>query len=193
LLSNLRSEALKHLMLERITDKNRLAGASLARILPDSPVVRPAAARAGGGQPSGGVSPVRRAIQLLLQYPAFAGLATADEVEFLAHLDKPGAELFHNLINLIRHSPGLSLGAILEHFRGSPHEQHLARLGSEAIPGQPEEHERLFVDSLRKLRQEAAALEIERLVNKDRFVGLSDAEKTELKRLLAEKSAVPPV
>jgi DNA primase len=192
LLSNLRSEALKHLMLEHIAVKNRLAGASLARILPAGRA-RPAAARVSGSQPPGGISPVRRAIQLLLQYPAFAGLAVAEETDFLARLDKPGAELLHNLIDLIRHYPGLSLGAILEHFRGSPHEQHLARLGSEAIPGQPEEHERLFADTLRKLRHEAAALEIERLVNKDRFVGLSEAEKTELKRLLAEKSAVPPV
>jgi hypothetical protein len=58
------------------------------------------------------------------------------------------------------------------------------------VPGEPDELDALFRGSLRKLRLEATGQEIERLMNKDRFVGLSMAEKSELKRLLAEKGGV---
>jgi hypothetical protein len=43
------------------------------------------------------------------------------------------------------------------------------------------------------LRREAFSAATEQLMNKERLAGLSDAEKTELKRLLAEKSGVRPV
>ena len=193
LLSNLRSEALRHLMVERLTDRNRLAGASLASMLPEAQAARRSGRPAGARGSGGGVSPVRRAVQLLLQYPEFARLDVAEGTEYLARLDKPGVELLQNLINLIRNNPIATLGTILEHFRGSEHEPHLAQLGGMVLPGELTEHERLFRDTLVKLRQEALTQEIERLTNKDRFVGLNDTEKSELKRLLAEKMALRPV
>jgi len=192
LLANLRSEALRHLMLERITEKNRLAGTSLGKLMTGSTSQAANAGSTGSREPAGGFSPVRRAIQLLLHYPELATSEEMDHLEFLSGLDRPGTELLLNLITLIRNQPTLSLGAILEHFRGSEHEPHLSRLGSTPIPGDRPEHETLFRDTVRKLRQEATAQEIERLLNKDRFVGLNDQEKSELKRLLADKAVIRP-
>jgi DNA primase len=188
LLSNLRSEALRHLMLERLTEKNRLAGASLA-----VPIATGASRRTAAGQPAaaGNVTPVRRAIQLLLQYPELAALTDTADVVFLSTLEKPGTELLSSLINLIRNKPDRSLGGLLEHFRGSEHEPHLAKLASTPIPGERAEHEQLYRDVLRKLQHEATTMEIERLMNKDRFVGLTDSEKADLKRLLTKKNAAP--
>jgi len=191
LLTQLRSEALRHLMLERLTEKNRLAGSSLSSMLPpDSLVARTGRSAAGQGS---GVSPIRRAIQLLLQYPDFGVLTSQESTEFLSTLGKPGAELLAKLIGLVRNSPEMTMGKLLEHFRGTEHESPLARLGSSPVPGDRTEHERLYLDTLAKLRKEAVTLEIERLLNKEQFVGLSDTEKHELKRLLADKNAASRV
>jgi DNA primase len=189
LLSNLRSEALRHLMLDRIGDRSRLAAEGLARILPPSPAAATFRTAAPAGSLLGTASPVRRAIQLLLQDPHLAGTANESDAEFLAALDRPGADLLHRLLVLLREQPDLKLGSIIENFRGSEHEHHIAKLGNAATPGEPEELKALFQGALRKLRLEATGQEIERLMNKDRFVGLSPAEKSELKRLLAEKSS----
>jgi DNA primase len=192
LLSNLRSEALRHLMLERITERNRLAGASLGQVMTGSSSRLPGK-RASSGESNTGFSPLRRAIQLLLLYPEFARFTDTENLEFLARLARPGTELLEKLTTLIRNHPTMTLGAILEHFRGSEHEPHLAKLGSTPVPGDRAEHEILFRDTLHKLRQEATTQEIERLMNKDRFVGLNEQEKSELKRLLADKTQVRPI
>ena len=189
LLSNLRSEALRHLMLDRIGDKSRLAAEGLAKILPLASVASPNRTSQPTGL-SGGASPVRRAIQLLLQNPRLAAQAGPDSLEFLSGLERPGANLLYQLLVLLNDRPDMKFGSIIEHFRGSEHEQHLAKLGTSMVPGEPDELDALFRGSLRKLRLEATGQEIERLMNKDRFVGLSMAEKSELKRLLAEKGGV---
>ena len=186
LLAQLRSEALRLLMLERLSEKNRLVGVSLAKMPPaqagQSRVARVAST-------SGGVSPIRRCIQLLLQYPELASREGMENTEFLTTLDRAGVDLLVALLALLKESPGISFGSIIEYFRGSEHEHHLAKLGAAPIPGEPEEHVRLYVDTLRGLRQDVMSQKIEGLMNKDRFQGLDPAEKTELKRLLAEKSA----
>ena len=188
LLSNLRSEALRHLMLDRIGDKNRLAADGLAKLLPPGPVATVSRTAAPTGL-SGSASPLRRAIQLLLQDPHLAGKIEARDREFLAGLERPGAGLLYQLLILLNERPDMRFGSIIEHFRGSEHEQHIVKLGSSVIPGEPEELQALFQGSLRKLYREATGQAIDRLMNKERFVGLSAAEKSELKRLLAEKSS----
>jgi DNA primase len=189
LLSNLRSEALRHLMLDRIGDKSRLAAEGLAKILPTASAARPNRMLSPTGL-SGNASPVRRAIQLVLQNPGLAANVGVHDMEFLSRLERPGANLLYQLLALLNDRPSMKFGSIIEHFRGSEHEQHLARLGSSSIPGESGELDALFRAALRKLRLEATGKEIERLMNKERFVGLSMAEKAELKRLLAEKSSV---
>jgi DNA primase len=194
LLSNLRSEALKHLMLERIGTRNRLAGESLARILPVGTAGKASFGRPGQArQGDRGVSPVRLTVQLLLQYPRLASAGGMESVDFLTRLDRAGAGLLYQLIVLLKERPDITVGSIIEHFRESEHEHHIARLGSEPVPGQPEEHELLYRDSLRRLYLETLSGEIEGLMNKDRFVGLNSAEKAELNRLLSEKSSGKPV
>jgi DNA primase len=179
-------------MLDRMTEKNRLAGASLGRILPKGSSGSGSRSPTGAAGQVSAMSPIRRAIQLLLQYPEFARNIDPAETDFLTGLDKPGAELLHRLVDLIRQHPAMTLGALLEHFRGTEHETPLATLGGAVVPGEAAELERLFRDALHKLRVEAVAAAIERLMNKDRFSGLSDAEKSELKRLLAEKQVPRP-
>jgi DNA primase len=189
LLSNLRSEALRHLMLDRLGEKNRLAAASLSKMLP---------AAAGGSRvrtvvrdsaTAGGISPVRRAIQVLLQNPRLASDTDTESVEFLSTLERTGAAVLYQLIVLLRDRPEMSIGNIIEHFRGSEHEQNIAKLACMPIPGQQEDLDTLYRDSIWKLRMDAVGQKIERLMNKDRFIGLVDSEKLELKRLLAEKNA----
>ncbi len=193
LLANLKSEALRHLMLERLGEKNRLAGASLAKMV-GSQGGRGVQSRPGGRSPNeSGVSPVRRLIQLLLQYPDLARREGMENTDFLSTLDRAGTGLLTNLISLLREAPGINFGSIIEHFRGSEHEQHLARLAATPVPGEHEEHIRLYADTLRSLRMEVLSQEIERLMNKDRFQGLEASEKADLNRLLKEKSSTKTV
>jgi len=193
LLANLKSEALRHLMLERLTEKNRLAGASLAKMMPGTGG-RGGTTRFTGPKPGeSGVSPIRRLVQLLLQYPALAGREDMENTDFLTTLDRAGIGLLTQLLSLLREAPGITFGSIIEHFRGSEHEQHLAKLAAMPVPGEPEDHVQLYADTLRSLRLETLSQEIERLMNKDRFQGLAASEKAELKRLLTEKSSMKTV
>ncbi|MDH4133559.1 MAG: DNA primase [Gammaproteobacteria bacterium] len=195
LLSNLRSDALRHLMLDRLGEKNRLAAASLRKILPESSRMKAAPVRshnaAGKGSAASGATPLRRAIQILLQRPQLAAESTTENMEFLSTLEpeRAGVDLLRMMIDLLREQPTMNIGSIIEHFRDSEHERHIGKLAESVVPGEPEELDTFYRDAIQKLRIEATGLAIERLLNKERFAGLSDAEKSELKRLLAEKNA----
>ncbi len=191
LLSNLRSEALRHLMLDRLGEKNRLAAASLRQILPAVSRGMTETARGTRGPVASGVTPLRRAIQILLQRPQLAAESCTESMDFLSTLEpeRAGVDLLRSLIEMLRERPAMKIGSIIEHFRDSEHERYIARLAEDSTPGEPEELDAIYRGAIQKLRTEATGLAIERLLNKERFTGLSEMEKSELKRLLAEKNA----
>jgi DNA primase len=128
-------------------------------------------------------SPVRMAIRLLLEQPALgSGL---DSPMGFEDLDLPGVPLLAELLELTRHSPHLSTGAILEHWRGRPEEQHLARLATSRLDLPSEGFEPEFRGAVQRLIEQRNRQKAENLLTKERQSGLSSLEKSELVQLLA--------
>ena len=195
-LAKLRLGALHQLMLVRLAELSRLPVADINRLLEGGgrPVVA-VAGRASRSAP-GGQRPslLRSAIALLLQNPTLSRLAV-DIGEFQVLEGRPGAgvELFLDLLKLLQDRPDLKTGSVIEHYRDSEHQPALAKLAAWEHPERSGDVEAEFRGVLEQLRREARRTQTERLMNKEQLSGLNDEEKTELKRLLREKSGVPPV
>lgn len=132
-------------------------------------------------------SPVRTALGLLLIRPDLAKLA-GDPARY-AEWDIRGVEVLAEVITLLQSQPNLKLAAILEHWRGTETERHLARLAqwTPLMPADGIEAE--LKGALQRLEQQALEQETTRLVDKARVSGLTDTEKARLPTLLARKHA----
>ena len=84
-----------------------------------------------------------------------------------------------------------NLGLLLEHFRGSPHEEIISLLVRqlEEQAGEESEEETLFVDILERLRARAVTREIDALNAKARAGTLTSDEKQKLALLFSQKRA----
>jgi DNA primase len=196
-LSNLRPGVLRQLMLARLAELSRLPATELGRLVEGEeraapPVVpRGDRRRITGGQSR--PSLVRTAIALLLQHPSLARLVVDPAGEFQALEGRPGMALLMDLLRLLKDRQDLKTGSIIEHYRDSDHQPALSKLAAWEHPTLSGDVETEFRGVLEQLRREARWAETERLMSKERLSGLTSAEKTELKRLLAEKSGGRPV
>lgn len=76
-------------------------------------------------------TPIRRLITLILHQPELAHLA--EEPAEIAQMEVPGAELLSELLIYLQDSPKAHAGTILEHWRNSPHGEHLSQLAQTPI------------------------------------------------------------
>ena len=136
------------------------------------------------------ISPVRRALTLLIAHPPLAGVA--GPAEELRKTDLPGAAFLAELVEMLVDSPTLSTGALLEHYRDREGGRHLARLAAERLDleeGLADREEGLareFRDCLRRIvqqgRKRAGDERVRELAAKG--VGrLSEEERREYARL----------
>ncbi|MBD8874268.1 DNA primase [Rhodanobacter sp. DHB23] len=128
---------------------------------------------------------VRSAIALLLAQPGMA-----DQVEkpyrFL-RLDKPGVPLLAELLDLARSRPGINPAMLVEHFAERAEYPALQKLMAAAVVGEPEAQRTEFMEALLRMDEQAVALRRETLHAKMRNGPLDDAEKAELRELLAAR------
>ncbi len=182
LLKKLPQGVFRHMMATQLAEIARLDAAALADL---TGVPRPTAGPRRSA-PVASTSPVRRAIRLLLQRPQLAESLT--ELDALRGLELPGVPLLQAMIDLLRASPYLSCGAILEHWRGQDEGRHLARLAQSPVDVPDDGLAVEFTDvmlHIAALRDEQA---LDRLLAKSRLGDLSDEEKHQLKQSLAGKS-----
>ncbi|MFK2902732.1 DNA primase [Dyella ginsengisoli] len=128
---------------------------------------------------------VRSAIALLLAQPGLADQVVRP-YGFL-RLDKPGVELLAELIDLARSRPGINPASLVEHYAERSEYPALQKLMAAAAVGEPETQKVEFFEALARMEQQAVAQRRDALVAKSREGALSDAEKTELRELLAAK------
>ncbi|WP_375056953.1 DNA primase [Zobellella sp. DQSA1] len=131
------------------------------------------------------LTPLRRAIALVLQYPAAAARLPA--MPELEELPLPGMELLLALLALVQRQPDMTTAQLLEHWRGHGSEPALARLAmaEELFAGEHIEQE--LQDIFVVLINEFLARRIETLQRKiGSPQGLTPAEKQELLLLLSE-------
>ncbi len=133
----------------------------------------------------GTITPVRRAIILLLNHPAFA---QGDELASgWENLPLPGVSILKELLEILQTEPNLTTATLLERWRERDEGRHLSKLIG-MCPGLPkEELEKEFRDTLASLAHQALAQELDDLTERARHSGLNETEKARFKQLLAEK------
>ncbi len=184
LLKKLPDSVFRDLMLEQLSELSGLKLAQLQRRIlgdtteADAPMV---------SQPRRDLSrsPVRSAIRLLLEQPALG--AGIDPPYRFDDLDLPGVALLIELLELTSSSPHLTTGGLLEHWRGRPEASHLARLATTPLMVPADGCEQELIGALQRLIEQRDSQRTEQLLLKGRDSTLSDAEKTEIKQLLANR------
>lgn len=135
------------------------------------------------------LTPVRRAITLLLEYPA---LASACQLEKIAKLELAGVSLLRELITLMQIQPNMTAGAIIEHWRDTEHSKHLLKLarlpsGLDIDAVKPE-----LLDIIRFLENKVKQQRFQQLTSASINRPLTDLEKSELKGLLVVQKISDP-
>ena len=126
---------------------------------------------------------MRAAITLLVQRP---GLAAALEPPWaFAPLRQPGVPLLIELLDLCRARPGISTGALLEHFAAREEARALQKLALVDFPGGEDEAAAEFTGALAQLARQTDDQRREDLLQ--RRAELGEDEKAELRALLAGK------
>jgi len=188
LLAKLPDSVFRDLMLEQLSEysglklaqlQRRVLGETDERVPPTTPQPRRDLSR----------SPVRSAIRLLLEQPAL-GAGITPPYEF-ADLELPGIGLLVELLELTAGNPHLTTGGILEHWRGRPEENHLARLASTPLIVPADGCEQELSGAVQRLVEQRNSQRTDQLLLKGRDKTLDSQEKMELKQLLEKQRAIP--
>ncbi len=131
------------------------------------------------------VSPVRRAITLLVQYPQLAG--GDRNIEPLHNLAVPGGDFLLELLEVLKKHPHLTTGGIVERFRTHPQGRFLERLAGEESPPWNEALYDEFTVCLELLEREAVESRFQELRERDRDGRLGPAERTEFLELIKQR------
>lgn len=192
LLGKLPRGAFRDLMLARLGQVVGLAAGQLrgtmsmpAEAAPQS-APRAVARRVGA---HGVSSPVKVALALLLEWPEIA--QHAGEPNRFEELSIPGIRLLQSMLEFLRDRPNFSTGAILEHWRGTPEGESLARLASWDHPVPRDGALEEFLGTLRLLDDLLLEQRTESLLQKSKVVPLSPEEKQALQALLLSGQAKP--
>ncbi|MDE2497244.1 MAG: toprim domain-containing protein, partial [Xanthomonadaceae bacterium] len=129
---------------------------------------------------------VRSAIAMLLANPALAQEITLPYA--FAGLDKPGIPLLTELLDFLQERPGINTALLLERFAGREESAALQKLALTEFPGEPEALRAEFIDAFRKLAEQTTQQRLDALIRKQSESALDDAEKSELRGLLARKA-----
>ena len=129
-------------------------------------------------------SVVRYAVSLLLQNPTFIESVKLPPYAF-ADLRRPGIALLIELLDFCRARPSASTAALLQHYEEREDGAALRKLAVLPLHGDAGTLEREFIDALNVLGTQTAQQRADDLVAKQRESGLDEAEKIELRGLLA--------
>lgn len=131
-------------------------------------------------------TPVRQAINLILQNPKLA--TNIMEYRFLQTMELPGAQLLHDLIEILEHDPHINTAAILERWRDLPESVHLLKLAENQLPGDDSSLEKELADIIIYLNTQLKMQRWHLLQEKLASSELSDSELNEWNQLLNEMS-----
>ena len=129
-------------------------------------------------------TPMRLLIALLLQNPELA--KHVPDLTPLSELNEPGFVLFCELAQVCQANIGISMGALLEHWRDSEQFRTLELLASWNHMVASENLEKEFIETLGFLYDKLVEKRVEMLIAKERTSGLSTEEKQELVLLLSQ-------
>jgi DNA primase len=186
LLGQIPDGAFADLMRQRLTELTGV-GARDSSSRTHVPVQR---AHRGGHMPAPKRTLVRHAIALLLQQPSLA-LGLQPPFRF-AMLRQPGIELLADIVTLVHDRPGISTGALLEHFADRDTAGALQKLASVNLPGDEGTLATELRDTLERLQRQAVQQRIDELQALQREQPLDATGKDELRTLLRTRLPSQP-
>jgi DNA primase len=128
------------------------------------------------------ITPMRRAIALLLQHPALA--AVMPQAPELAQANLPGIEILLALQHKLLEQPDLTTAQLLEHWRGAVEYNILSKLALWEHQVADEQLTADFLDTFRAIEDQYLQQRLEALQRKDQLTKLSLAERQEYAMLL---------
>ena len=137
----------------------------------DTASVQPVRSQSGG-------TLIRRAISLLLNYPAIG--STLEEAPDLSMVDQPGARLLRRLLDTVAGNPKIAPGVLLERFREDPEGRHLGRLLDNAPLDTEETAAPVLRDILRRVADEHRRRRLAALLSKS---APSTEDRSEIARI----------
>ncbi|MBS0346879.1 MAG: DNA primase [Proteobacteria bacterium] len=132
-------------------------------------------------------SPVEALLKVVVQHPLWAARLPID----LLPDDTPEGRALIAITDAmsVGDLPTHGIGALLEHYRDTPHAELLARIAGQLADTAFDEAtiEPLFNDTIQKLEADAISHQIETLTARDRESGLNPGERRQLAELLLHK------
>ncbi|MEZ5500629.1 MAG: DNA primase [Steroidobacteraceae bacterium] len=131
----------KALLISRIADEIGLPATQLQDLWVDANGARPASAPGASHKrpprPASRMRPGRgnlltQALAIALHYPAAAAAIDDGRCEALARSARPGVDVLSEILAQLRATPGLTMGGLLERWRGHRYEERLAELSGNA-------------------------------------------------------------
>jgi len=186
----------RELLIERLAEAIRLPSNRLKELWAAANTAAPArrdesaresprsAPRAGQSAGRGGL--MRQAVLTLVHHPRIATELAAADLETLAELDEPGADILRALIEDLRRTPCTSTGQLLERWRDRPEAERLNRLAAiETLIADAAAALREFRNALSRMQAEQWKRRLDLLLEKEKAEGLAADERQELQRLIA--------
>lgn len=184
LVSKLTDGVFKHMLVEEIAKRAQLETSTLAHLWG---LTMPKAIRASYGRVRGKtstqtegrklISPMRKALAILVQHPQLA--AVVPPHTWLEQSPQRGARLLKDLLDFLTLRPDVTTGAILEHWRGTDEEAHLAKLVTWPLTLSVTHMESELLGTIHILQTEANARRVDDLLSR-RLEDLSAEERREL-------------
>ena len=128
---------------------------------------------------------MQMAVALLMQHPELARHVT--DPDYFQSVDMAGMPLFSDLVRLLQEKPELKTGYIIENYRDSEYQPHLAKLAAWQHPVMQQDVEAEFLDLVQHLRRKVNGYKTEALLLKHRAGQLDKEGVVQLNRLLQEK------
>lgn len=186
----------RELLIERLAEAIRLPSNRLKELWAAANTAAPArrdesaresprsAPRAGQSAGRGGL--MRQAVLTLVHHPRIATELAAADLETLAEIDEPGADILRALIEDLRRTPCTSTGQLLERWRDRPEAERLNRLAAiETLIADAAAALREFRNALSRMQAEQWKRRLDLLLEKEKAEGLAADERQELQRLIA--------
>ncbi len=129
------------------------------------------------------LTPVKQAIALVLQHPSLA--QNIDNLDELRKIELRGSRMLLNLLELIKSSPHVSCGAIIETWPDQREQQFLIQLAQREFTLSEDGLQAELTGALKRIRELDKEQRTERLLQKSRQGGLDEAEKKQLQQLLS--------
>ncbi|NNM60038.1 MAG: DNA primase [Legionellales bacterium] len=130
-------------------------------------------------------SAMRLVIALLLQHPSLIKLLSDEELHLPETL--PGTNILHPLLQILQENPAQTTANLVEWWRDSPEYTHVSKLAMLPLSIPEGGISIEFKGALQQLIKAVKEEEINRLMQKTKFEGLSLEEKQLLQKLIRDK------